>query len=300
MALPVPSLDDRTFEDLVAEGRTMIPRYFPPWTDHNVSDPGMTLLELFAFLLEAAIYQLDRVPERSQERFAELVGTSRGKDASGRSEPIEVTLRRAMEGLGSITRGVTRADLERLARSVTPEPGTPAIARANVVVRQAAAPNVFPEEQTIELGVVPDVRGAPDPTPTAALRKRVFDHLNSRRLITTRLRVVPPVYQAVDIEVIVVRDPASPLDTAIVERDVTDAVRRFLSPLQGGTEGVGWEFGRSVYRSELYQVIEGTSGVDHVHRLLLNGDEQVDEVPMESPTGLVRFPNPPSVKVAAS
>ena len=48
MPLPVPNLDDRTFQDLVNEARRRIPVYCPEWTDHNLSDPGITLSEDFS------------------------------------------------------------------------------------------------------------------------------------------------------------------------------------------------------------------------------------------------------------
>ena len=72
MPLSVPNLDDRTYDQLAAEARSLLPQYCPAWTDHNPSDPGITLLELFAFLMEAVIYQLNRIPERSLEHFAAL------------------------------------------------------------------------------------------------------------------------------------------------------------------------------------------------------------------------------------
>ncbi len=74
MVLPIPNLDDRTFSDLVEELRALIPRYAPEWTDHNVSDPGIMLVELFSWLTEALIYRLNRVPDASEARFLELLG----------------------------------------------------------------------------------------------------------------------------------------------------------------------------------------------------------------------------------
>jgi hypothetical protein len=74
MPLPLPSLDRRTFAELVAEGRSLIPRRAPQWTDHNVHDPGVTLLELFAWLVEMDIYRLDRVSVAAQRAFLRLLG----------------------------------------------------------------------------------------------------------------------------------------------------------------------------------------------------------------------------------
>src|SRR5207253_6562929 len=69
MPLPIPHLDDRTFDDLVAEGRSLIPRYSATWTNFNVSDPGITLMELLAYLVESAIFELDQVPPETIVRF---------------------------------------------------------------------------------------------------------------------------------------------------------------------------------------------------------------------------------------
>ena len=125
MPIPQINLDDRTFDQLAAEGRALIPRYFPAWTDYNESDPGITLLELFAYLIEAAIYQTNRVPVRSLERFAALAGIT---PAPG--EAVAQTLGRALETLKQQYRAVTEADFEALAIAANPA----AIARSKAVV----------------------------------------------------------------------------------------------------------------------------------------------------------------------
>jgi predicted phage baseplate assembly protein len=70
----MPNLDDRRFQQLVDDAKRAIPRYCPEWTDHNVSDPGVTLIELFAHMVETMIYRLNRVPEKSYITFMELMG----------------------------------------------------------------------------------------------------------------------------------------------------------------------------------------------------------------------------------
>ena len=62
MALPLHILDDRRYQDLVDEAKKRIPHYCPEWTDHNVSDPGVTLIELHAWMTEIMIYRLNQVP----------------------------------------------------------------------------------------------------------------------------------------------------------------------------------------------------------------------------------------------
>jgi hypothetical protein len=74
MSLALPNLDDRRWVDLVEEGRSLIPFYSTEWTDHNVHDPGITLIELFAWLAEMDIFQLDRIPERNLRAFLSLIG----------------------------------------------------------------------------------------------------------------------------------------------------------------------------------------------------------------------------------
>jgi predicted phage baseplate assembly protein len=74
MPLPTVNLDDRRFQDLVDQAKRMIPQYCPEWTDHNVSDPGVTLIELFAWMTEMLLYRVNQVPEKMYVQFLELLG----------------------------------------------------------------------------------------------------------------------------------------------------------------------------------------------------------------------------------
>ena len=64
MTLPTPNLDDRTFDDIVEEAIRLIPQYCPEWTNYNPSDPGITLVELFAWMTEMILYRLNKVPDK--------------------------------------------------------------------------------------------------------------------------------------------------------------------------------------------------------------------------------------------
>lgn len=75
MPLPLPNLDNRRWPDLVEEGRALIPRYAPDWTDHNIHDPGITLIELFAWLVEQVIFRVNRIPQSHYRKFLALTGT---------------------------------------------------------------------------------------------------------------------------------------------------------------------------------------------------------------------------------
>lgn len=72
--LPSSNLDDRTFADLVDECMLRIPRYCPEWTDHNLSDPGITLIELFAWLTDQMLLRFNQVPRKNYVAFLELLG----------------------------------------------------------------------------------------------------------------------------------------------------------------------------------------------------------------------------------
>lgn len=74
MPLPMPLLDKRNWADLVSEARSLIPRYAPAWTDHNVHDPGITLVELFAWLSEILMFRADRIPPAELRAFLRWLG----------------------------------------------------------------------------------------------------------------------------------------------------------------------------------------------------------------------------------
>ena len=72
--LPAPNLDDRTFQSLVDDARRLVHRRCPEWSEHNISDPGITLIETFAMMVDQLIYRLNRVPDRNYIKFLELLG----------------------------------------------------------------------------------------------------------------------------------------------------------------------------------------------------------------------------------
>lgn len=90
MTLPTPRLDDRTFQDLVDEAKRYVQRRCPTWTDHNVSEPGVTLIESFAWMTELLLYRLNRVPDRMHLSFLDLLGVHLFPPRAAR---VEVTFR---------------------------------------------------------------------------------------------------------------------------------------------------------------------------------------------------------------
>ena len=73
MALANPPIDIRRFQDIVDEAKKKIPAYFDGWTDHNVSDPGVTFIELFAWMTEMILYQTNQMPDRHYLNIMKLL-----------------------------------------------------------------------------------------------------------------------------------------------------------------------------------------------------------------------------------
>ncbi|MET0458931.1 MAG: putative baseplate assembly protein [Ilumatobacteraceae bacterium] len=74
MSLPVPNLDDRSFQDLVDEAKRLIPTYCPEWTNHNLTDPGVALIELFAWMTELSLFRLNQVPDKFYTHMLNMLG----------------------------------------------------------------------------------------------------------------------------------------------------------------------------------------------------------------------------------
>lgn len=85
MSIPVPSLDDRRFQDLVDDAKRRIAERCPEWTDHNVSDPGVTLIELFAQMTDETLYRLNRVPHTLLLLLMNAAGLQRQPARSART-----------------------------------------------------------------------------------------------------------------------------------------------------------------------------------------------------------------------
>ena len=86
--LPIPILDDERFEEIAEQARSMIPRLAPDWTDFNYHDPGITFLELFAFLKESQQYHLDQIGPRNRQKYLKLLGMDRQRRSPARTGAI--------------------------------------------------------------------------------------------------------------------------------------------------------------------------------------------------------------------
>jgi hypothetical protein len=293
MPLRLPQLDDRTYADLLDEARALIPGVYPAWTDHNPSDPGITLIELFAWLTEMLIYRADQVPDRHRLVFLRLLNgpdraqsplaAAEGLDPATRERLLDLlyapgqdgapaalvdeAVRLTVLGLRRQERAITAADYEQLARE-----SSPLVARVRCLPGRNLEANTQAEHLESRPGhvsviVVPRADG-PAPLPDPALLETVWQYLDGRRTLTTRHHAVAPFYAPVGAEILVARR-ADARDDAVRDA-VVAACAAFLHPLTGGPDGAGWPFGRDVFLSELYTLIEGVPGVDYVPDITLD------------------------------
>jgi len=96
MPLTAPNLDNMQYSDIVSQAQTLIPRYTHEWTNFNNSDPGMTLVQLFAWMTEILIYRLNQVPDLNYIKFLQLLG---------------IELEPAQPAVANLTFGLARPDL---------------------------------------------------------------------------------------------------------------------------------------------------------------------------------------------
>lgn len=282
MPLELPNLDDRTYKDLLEEAIAQIPNYAPKWTNYNPSDPGIAIIEMFTYLAEMQIYRLNRVTDNNLRSFLKLLN---GEDWI-QTQDLHTEIRQAVLRLRSGDRAVTRQDYERLSTEnfnnwlaetgqlqvVQGGEGTVGrIQRAYCVVDRNLEKNVEEERKQAAPGhvsvVIVPSEGAIAPNelgvqPSEEQRKALWEYLNDRRLLTTRHHVVGPIYVPISADIIrVVRQPDA------LEKDLRDrivqAIEDFLSPLPT-SNSQGWPFGRNVYVSELYELLEQVEGVDYI------------------------------------
>ncbi len=300
MPIELPNLDDRTYDDLMQEALSLIPSYAQDWTNFNPSDPGITLLELFAYLSEMMIYRLDRVTDANQYAFLKLLNgadwqRSPQKDLNQEIRDTVLKIRRS-------ERAVTIDDFERLALAADPLK----IARVRCIPRRNLVSEnpLNPEERAGQVSLVivpyPPENAASDsqerlkPQPTPELLTKVREYLETRRLLTTRVQVVAPRYVELGVNFTlylnrdvkksdIEKDKKSDSD---IETKVMTTLQNFLHPLTGGADGKGWTFGRNVYVSELYDLLDRYKGINYV-----TATEGKDELTVNDPKRLIKDKN---------
>lgn len=271
MTLPLENLDNKTFNDLFKEAVARIPIYAPEWTDHNRSDPGITLIELFAWLAEMQIYRLNKINDGNYISFLKLCGIE------GDPKILEDQIVVAKKGLKGINRAVTSADYEHLAMEVEGVARAKAIPlfhpkvngdvpnTVSVIILPDNLKPIIPKPITIPKPIIFPIHinlAKPSTNWTKDLLMKVYSNLNVKRPMAIELFVLYPEFIDISITATVVKRQEY-LDMNVTNA-VVAALYTFLDPMIGGSDGNGWPFGRPVYISEIYEVIDNVEGVDYV------------------------------------
>ena len=269
MSIAIPNLDRMNFEELVKEAKSLIPIYNPEWTNHNPSDPGITLIELFAWLCEMMIYRIDQVPDENYIHFLNLLGVKLND-----GEELASGIRRGVEQLSECTKAVTAGDFEKLAyEAVMAKPGIkewfPEISVRTICYsnRDLEGSKTDNNEKLghISIILIIDVKDQMKfMKEHSDIRNYVKEYLLERKLLTNRVHVVDPDYQEIRINMQIAAN-----DLKIADK-VKKVIEEYLNPIRGGADKKGWPLGRSFYSSDLYYLVEGIPGVEHVIRLELD------------------------------
>ena len=289
MPLQLPNLDDRRYTDLVAEALARIPTYCPEWTNHNPSDPGITLVELFAYLTDMLLYRLNRVTDDNKRKFVKLLG-----DPDWDKGEIRDEMRKAVLGVRERYRAVTKDDYEFLSTTSFNETLIESSrSSVNLVARAHCVPQRNLEAGTeierlklrpehVSIVIVP-ARERPNPTPppptvtgpasrtapqpSEEQMNALLAFLDDRRMLTTKLHVVGPFYAHVSAQVLLARNVDA------MENKLASAVAASLSdlldPLQSENRN-GWPFGRDVFVSDIYEKLEKIPGLDFIADVMLD------------------------------
>jgi hypothetical protein len=259
MPITLPNLDDRRYADLMEEARDLLVTHAPALTNHNPSDPVVTLTELFAYFTEVLLFRVNNVTDAHRTKFLRLLNGPDWPIPASR-EALDAEVRRTVLALRQTDRAVTTADFEFLATAADP---AGRIARAHCIAARNleatdTAARQLPQPSHVSVVLVPFPNAD-----LAELRTIVANYLEPRRLLTARVHVVGARVVPVRIQ-LTLRLLPDALETQVRPR-VVDALRAFLDPIVG-RDGSGWPLGRNLYVSEIYRLLDTLPGVDFVRR----------------------------------
>ncbi|MCZ7398929.1 MAG: putative baseplate assembly protein [Candidatus Methanoperedens sp.] len=203
--------------------------------------------------------------------FVESVTNYEDSDGGEDRKDLDWLRERGPQTIKHRDRAVTYEDFEWLVREASPK-----VAKVKCLPTTDPGRNFRPG--WITMIIVPDERENPKPIPGRGLINEIQDYIFNRTstYLTTcpsQINLVGPGYIKVGVEAKV--HFISVADAKIIEGRIIENLKRFFHPLTGGPEKEGWDFGRNVYISQVYEVIESTDGVDYVDGLTLNASVQV-------------------------
>ncbi|MDV3002609.1 MAG: hypothetical protein N5P05_004264 (plasmid) [Chroococcopsis gigantea SAG 12.99] len=251
MPLDLPHLDDLTFDDLVKEAIALIPTYAPEWTNYNPSDPGITLIELFAYLTELLSYRLDRVTDNNIKSFLRLLDSSGEWGTSG---DLTEDIRNTVLGLRERKRLITNRDFEELILQADDR-----ISRILCLHDRDVSISFDKKvEGYIGIIIVPEKDQKFSDADISSLREKI----EAKRLLATRISFAEPEYVYIKIYVEIV--PVADVEISILIQKVKNKLCEFLKPEEKRGNSSRLPFGRNIFMSELYEIIDRLPEVVYV------------------------------------
>jgi hypothetical protein len=275
MNIDAGHLDDRTFDDLVQEALSLLPAWAPDWTNHNPSDPGITMVELLAYFTEILIYRLGRVTPRTRLQFVRLL---KGAEWEGwnnlvgaNAEELRAAINDAVRELAHCNCAVSAEDYEVLAREAAAAwfgPQAPAV-RAMCVPgadletgREASGA----DELRPHVSVVLLPGKALDGDTAAELFRHVRHELQDRSLLTTRVHVVGPTDLYMALRCRVAPQRGAPMER-IRAAVVAEVERRYGWHGHRDPEADGQRLGNAVHLARIVEAIDRLPDVDYLEDL---------------------------------
>ncbi|MEP7120843.1 MAG: baseplate J/gp47 family protein [Byssovorax sp.] len=269
MTLDRMNLDDVDYDDLVARAMTSIPTLYPGWTNENASDPGITLVELFAWLVDMVVYRTNRIPPASYQVFLRLLNGPTWAAVPSRELPGAI--RSTMENLRKLYRAVTTRDYESLATGTFPtSAGAPPLEPIRRItclgerdVTTASPTSDAPGHVSLVVASqLPEAPESPWSDPSGQLTTALANFFEDRRMITTTVHVTGPVWIPVAVSAtLYLENDASP---DAVRAAARQAVEDYFHPWTGGRDQAGWPFGQWIYASDVTVLLGAVPGVDCV------------------------------------
>jgi hypothetical protein len=264
------------FDELVEEGLSLGTAFAPEWTNHNPSDPGVTLVELLAYFTEVLAYRLGRVTPQARLQFLRLIEGARWTGwrtlAEAAPEAIDRALQQAVARLGQSDCAVTPADFERLAiEAAREELGASAEVHARCVAGcDLETPGGPPGERDLRAhtSIVLMPRHELDEDTSARLCRAVRERLRPHCLLGTRVHVIAPVvlHAGLGFRVALVAGA----DWHVVRAAIAERLRQRFGPWSGQDPFERQHLpGMPLHLMELTELIDATEGVDHVEDVTL-------------------------------
>ena len=177
MAIQPPRLDDRSWQDLRDELVRRIPVHAPEWTDHSAADPGVTLIELFAFLGDNLLYRLNRAPEAAKLAFLKL---------------LNLPPRAATSARAQLRLMLPKGGLDPVTPDFSPTAPRLELAAGDVVFEAEEEITVLPVELSGWTKVKYAVpAGAADPITDSGVSDLLEDHFDGTTPLVTAYRATP-------------------------------------------------------------------------------------------------------------